>query len=471
MTDSAILDAYDVVVIGGGPAGLAAAAMTAEARLSTLLLDENPGPGGQIYRAITSTPITEPNVLGADYWRGAKLVDRLRASGALLLSNAVVWSLDADRVVGIAHRGGSRLVQARRVIIATGAMERPFPIPGWTLPGVMTVGAAQTLLKSSAIAPSGKTVIAGLGPLIWLYASQVLRLGGTIDTILETTPLANYARALLHLPAFALSPLRAKGLALVREVRKHVRVVSNVTSLRAEGDGVLGRVTFTTRSGAEEHIDVDTLLLHQGVVPNANLAMSAGIAHRWDGEQLCWAPVLDDFGGTSVTGIAIAGDGGGIAGARAAEERGRLAALSVIRALRPEEPTEDEQAVRQRLMRHQIGRRFIDALYQPPKQFRVPADETIVCRCEEVSAGQIRATAKLGCEGPNQMKAFLRTGMGPCQGRLCGLTVTEILADSHGKRPQDIGHFRIRPPVKPITLAEMGELPADAGAIHAVVRL
>jgi bacterioferritin-associated ferredoxin len=268
-----------------------------------------------------------------------------------------------------------------------------------------------------------------------------------------------------------LSPLRSKGLALVREVKKHVRIVKNVTSLRADGESTIKRVTFATHSGGEDHIDVDALLLHQGVVPNTNLAMSAGVAHRWDRAQLCWAPVLDDFGGSNLSGIAVAGDGGGIAGASAAEELGRMTALSVIRSLRPEAATEDEQTVRQRLMRHRIGRRFLDTLYQPPKQFRVPADETIVCRCEEVSAGQIRAAARLGCVGPNQVKAFLRTGMGPCQGRLCGLTVTEILADSHGRSPMGIGHFRIRSPVKPITLSEMAGIPADEPAIKAVVRL
>lgn len=470
MTRNTLLDGYDVVVIGAGPAGLAAAAMTAEAGLSTLLVDENSGPGGQIYRSITSTPITDPTILGSDYWHGKVLVDRLLNSGATYLTGAVVWSLDADLVVGITHSGGAQLVQARRVIIATGALERPFPIPGWTLPGVMTVGAAQTLLKSSAIAPSGRTVIAGLGPLIWLYASQLLRLGGRIEAILDTTPIGNYAKAARHLPAFALSPLRPKGLALLREVKRQVRVIKGVTLMKAHGDACVRRVTFTTRDGTDGQLDVDTLLLHQGVVPNVNLAMSAGVAHRWNSSQHCWGPILDRFGGTSISGIAIAGDGGGIAGALVAEEHGRLAAISAIHSLCPGVATEDEQVVRQRILHHQVGRRFIDVLFSPPKPFRVPSDETLVCRCEEVSAGEIRETARLGCQGANQMKAFRRTGMGPCQGRLCGLTVTEMLADMHGKSPDDVGYFRIRPPVKPITLGELGDIPADAASNQAVVR-
>jgi bacterioferritin-associated ferredoxin len=198
--------------------------------------------------------------------------------------------------------------------------------------------------------------------------------------------------------------------------------------------------------------------------------MSASVAHRWDQLQACWSPVLDGFGRTSVPGIAIAGDGAGIGGARAAEERGRLVAIGVVRALAPSAPIIDEQMVQQALHRHERGRRFLDTLYQPPRQFRVPEGDTIVCRCEEVTARQIRETAALGCEGPNQMKAFLRCGMGPCQGRLCGLTVTELIAEARGAMPEAVGYYRLRPPVKPIPLAELARLPANENAIKAVVR-
>ena len=119
----------------------------------------------------------------------------------------------------------------------------------------------------------------------------------------------------------------------------------------------------------------------------------------------------------------------------------------------------------------EIGRAFLDTLYQPASQFRLPADDsTIVCRCEEVTAGQVRDTVKLGCEGPNQMKSFLRCGMGPCQGRLCGLTVTELIAAARGVPPGDVGYYRLRPPVKPIALAELANLPQTDAALAAVSR-
>src|SRR5215467_3130156 len=156
---------YDVAVVGAGPAGLAAAATTAGAGLTTLLLDENPTPGGQIYRAVTTTPLQERSILGDDFWAGAPLVAEAKASGAEIVAGATVWSLDATRELAASWAGASRFIKARRVILATGALERPFPIPGWTLPGVMTAGALQTLLKACALVPDGRLLLAGCGPL------------------------------------------------------------------------------------------------------------------------------------------------------------------------------------------------------------------------------------------------------------------------------------------------------------------
>ena len=462
-------DSYDVVVIGAGPAGLAAAATAAEADLSTLLLDENAGPGGQVWRAIASTPVTKRDHLGADYWAGADLVQAVRTSGAEIIQRGTVWSLDRHLEVGMSVGGVSSFVTARRVIVATGALERPFPIPGWTLPGVMTAGAAQTMLKSSGLVPDGPTVIAGQGPLLWLLAAQILRLGGRIDRILDTTERRNYVAALPHAFGFITSPYFTKGLALMREVRAKVPVVTGVTDLAAVGDGQLAAVTYAAGS-RRETIPAELLLLHQGVVPNVNLAMAAGVEHRWDDVQLCWAPVLDAEGNTSVPGIAIAGDGAGIGGAQAAVVRGRLAACSAIKTFAPVAKLPDAVTLRAELKRAERGRAFLDTLFRPARQFRIPSGNTIVCRCEEVMAKDILDAVAIGATGPNQLKAYRRSGMGPCQGRLCGLTVTELMAQARCKSPQEIGYYRLRAPVKPITLAELAAIPKTEADVKAVVR-
>lgn len=465
---SDLASSYDLVIIGGGPAGLAAAALAARAGVSTLLFDENPGVGGQIYRAITSTPVRDRAILGEDYWDGAALAADAKASGALIVNGATVWSLDREKIVGVSVGGKARMIAAKRVIIATGSQERPFPIPGWTLPGVMTAGGAQTALKAQGLVAQGRTVMAGSGPLFWLLAAQTLRAGGKIDAILDTTPRRNWAMAMFHLPDFMLSPYFAKGVSLLREVRAKVPV-HRADTIEAVGKDKLTEVVFANGS-VERRLPADLLLLHQGVVPNVNLANAAGVAHTWNDRQLCFVPVLDADFGSSVPGIAVAGDGAGIAGGTAAAERGRIAAIAAVRALKPEASVPDTQAIRQKLQREEMGRAFLDWLNRPAERFRQPEGETLACRCEEVTAKQVRETARMGCEGPNQMKAFLRCGMGPCQGRLCGLTVTELIAAERGTTPEQVGYYRLRPPVKPITLAELASLPISEAERKAVER-
>jgi thioredoxin reductase/bacterioferritin-associated ferredoxin len=466
-------DTYDVAVVGAGPAGLAAAANCARAGLMTVLFDEQASPGGQIYRAITATPLKRDTILGADYWSGAKLVRDFLASGAQYVPRATVWSLTREREIGVLVAGSARILRAEQVILATGTLERPFPVLGWTLPGVMTVGAAQILLKSSGLVPRGRTVLAGCGPLLWLLAWQYLNAGLCVDAILDTTPRAIRAMAIRYTPEFVLSPYLVKGLRLLLAVRRRVRVIANVVELRIEGRTHVESVVYRTIAETEQRLPVDTVLLHQGVVPNVNLAMAAGIEHRWDEMQLCWTPVLDAAGNSGILGIAIAGDGVGIAGAEAAQARGEIAGLAAVKALRPKalgRMLRDETTVRARLKRAMRGRAFLDAYYQPMSQFRRPIGNTIVCRCEEITARQIIDTVALGCNGPNQIKAFLRCGMGACQGRLCGLTVTELIAHARGVAPQAAGYYRIRPPVKPITLAELAQLPKNESALRSVAR-
>lgn len=471
MSPGDVRDSYDVIVVGAGPAGMAAAALCARSRLATALFDEQAAPGGQIYRGITDTPVRDRALLGEDYWEGEKLARELGASGAQHIAGATVWSLTPDHEVGVSLRGGSRLVQAKHVILATGALERPFPIPGWTLPGVMTAGAAQGLLKSAGLVPSGRTVLAGTGPLLWLLAWQMLKAGAKLDAILDTTDPGNSRAAMRHAVAFAFSPYLGKGLKLLREVKGRVPIVKNVVELAAQGEGHVREVRYRTASGEAKSLPVDTLLLHQGVVPNVNLAMSAGIEHRWDDDQLCWTPVLQHYGASSVPGYYVVGDGAGIAGAQAAAWRGVLAASDIVHTVDPSAAKKAAMLAVTALKRFERGRRFLDLYYRPAAAFRRPTGDTIACRCEEVTAAQIVDTVKLGCPGPNQMKSFLRCGMGPCQGRLCGLTVTELIAQARGVPPQQVGYYRIRPPVKPITVAELAALPKTDAAVKAVVRV
>lgn len=471
----------ELLIVGAGPAGLVAAAAAAALGVDTLLLDEQPAPGGQIYRAITTTPVTDKRILGDDYWHGASLLEPFKASGARHEPGATVWSIsrmtapdpDAGFEVGYSVGGQARLLHARHILLATGAQERPFPIPGWTLPGVVTAGAAQILLKSAGLVPGGRTVLAGCGPLLYLIAWQYLNAGVKIDRILETTPPGRLRQALPHAFDFLRSPYFGKGMKLVRAVKAAIPIVKGVKGLKALGEDKLEAVQYTV-DGHTETVVVDQLMLHQGVVPNVNLSRAAGVEHEWNPAMDCWQPRVDAWGATSVPGIGIAGDGAGIAGARAAEYRGLLAAWNAACVLGHVEPAQRDRDARpywKALERAVRGRAFFDALYKAPDEYRRPTGDTIVCRCEEVTADQVRQTVALGCSGPNQMKAFLRCGMGPCQGRFCGLTVSELIAQERGVPVQEVGYYRLRFPTKPLTLGELASLPQTDESRQAVVRI
>lgn len=462
---------YDIAVVGAGPAGMAAAIECASLGLSTVVFDENPEAGGQIYRAITRNTRAVRPYLGDDYWRGSGLWDRFSATAATYVPAAGVWSLEQqweEAALHISVSSRSRIVHAKRVILATGATERPMPVRGWTLPGVMSIGAAQIALKSPGLLPEGPVVLAGSGPLLYLYASQVLAAGGTIEAILDTTPRRNWLRAAPHLLSFLASPYARKGLGLLMKVTRAVRIFRSVAALEITGKERADGVTFTTGDRTIS-LPARSVFLHQGVIPHTNLANAAGCEMDWNDRQKCFAPVIDGVGRSTRPGIFIAGDGNGIGGAVVAELDGRIAGLAAGLEVLDKEPSENLQNYARQREKSRRGRAFIDVLYEPALSFRAPSDdEVIACRCEEVSVGAIRAAAAGGVAGPNQLKTMLRCGMGPCQGRMCAATVTELLADAQQRSQADVGTYRLRAPIKPVPLSEIAALPHTPEAVYAV---
>ncbi len=456
---------HELAVIGAGPAGLAAATTAAELGLDVAVFDDQPAPGGQIYRSIEKAS-ADLAVLGDDYRRGVDLAKVFRVSGAAHHPSCVVWLMTPEREIGLLENGQTRFVTAGRVIIAGGALERPVPFPGWTLPGVMTAGAGQTLLKASGMVPEKGVVLAGSGPLLLLLATQYLRAGVQITSLLDMTPRSNALRALPHLPAALWPPATlAKGLSLKREIRRAgIPVIRGAAGLRAMGETRLKAVAFEA-AGVEQSLDCELLLVHFGVIPDSNTTRSLDIRHVWDSRQHCWRPVVDEWGNTGAEGFAVAGDGAGIGGALVAEHAGRLAALEAARALGHIDAAErDERAapVRASLARERRVRPFLDVLFQPaPELISGLDDDTVVCRCEEVTAGQIREAVGQGCTGPNQLKTFTRCGMGPCQGRQCGTAVSQLIGHTLGRPVEEIGAYRIRPPIKPINLTQLAAVQSE----------
>ncbi len=248
------------------------------------------------------------------------------------------------------------------------------------------------------------------------------------------------------------------GLAWRREIAQAGVPWISAANLRADGDGQLRRITFRA-AGRDRTEPADLLLLHDGVIPSVQITGALGCAHVWDEAQRCWKPQTDIWGVTSQPNVLAAGDGAGIGGAPAAALSGRIAALQVayLRG-RIDVRTRDRSAVRLRAARshHLAARPMLDALYAP-LAFSID-DATPVCRCEEVSAGAVRNAARLGCLGLNQLKAFTRCGMGPCQGRMCAPTAAAVLAEARGVPLKEIEPFRTRFPTRPLSVEALASL-------------
>lgn len=425
--------------------------------LQVALLDEQQRAGGQIYRDVAVVPPPVGRILGPDYLHGRTLVQALEDTHVERHFATAVWDVAPDLTVSALQAGQGLQLRAPQVIVATGAMERASPLPGWTLPGVLNAGAAQVALKGSGSMPSGRIVLVGGGPLLLLVACQLIDTGADVAALVETAPASRRREALRHVAGALMAPrLLAKGLGLVARLRRAgVPWFQAATEVRIEGAARAEAVSFAC-AGRPHRIPAQAVLLHHGVVPNTQLTRLLRVEHDWNDAQQAWQPRRDAFGATSRAGVRVAGDGGGIDGALAAEASGTLAALGAAHALgrlAQEDRDRQAQAPLRALQAQRRIRPFLDALYAPPDWITAPSGNTIVCRCEEVTATQIAGMAKLGCLGPHQTKFFSRCGMGPCQGRVCGLAVTGILARELDRKPGAVGAYHVRPPLKPIPLA------------------
>ena len=458
---------FDVIVVGAGPAGMSAAIRMRTFGLSVLVVDEQPGPGGQLWRnieGVAGSPLGQ--ILGKEYESGASVAADFRACGAVYEPNTQVWQLEPSWRVFLRRDGKTESVEAKEIVLATGAQERPAPFPGWTLPGVMPVGGAQILLKNARQIPEGPTWVVGSGPLPILYMAQVIRAGGTIEGWLDTSAPGEWRRALPWLrEAFWGRKDILKGLVWLNQIKRSgTRRIRGIQSFRALGEGRLQELEYTLSSGVTRRVSVNAVLVHEGVVPSVHVTRSLGLQHHWSHQQNCLVPTLDIWGRGSIAGISVAGDGAGIGGGLAACTRGEIVALGIaLRAGLLAQKKADALALPLRLrLKKLLGiRPMLDALYPPPQRLVSPADETIVCRCEELTAGDIRRAAALASPGINQLKAFTRAGMGPCQGRQGGYTSANIIASEQKRQVTQQDFYRIRPPLKPVTLGEIISLQVD----------
>jgi NADPH-dependent 2,4-dienoyl-CoA reductase/sulfur reductase-like enzyme len=435
--------APDVLVIGGGAGGLNAAIAAANAGASVIVLDERKVAGGQYFKQAAAglTP------LDAQQAEGQALVQAALDAGVEILGGVEIWGAFDGPLFLAEHDGAALVARPRSAIIATGAYERPAMVPGWTLPGVMTTGAAQTLWRSYRTLPGKRVAVCGSGPLNLQVALELAKGGAEVVMVAES------AASPLTKPVAALSLFRhdaglaIKGIKMHAGLRRAGVAVRFATELHSVSDSNGGlRVVFRSKED-EQAVTVDALCMNAGFEPQNEILRLLGAKMRYDpafGHLRCDrdAAML-----TSVAGIYAIGDCAGLGGAPAAAVEGRIAGRAAA-GVAPDPVWHKE------LQQHRAFQKALWGFYHPgPRPLQtVPAD-TVICRCEEITAGDIRGSLDDKPGHAGTLKRATRVGMGRCQGRYCGPVAARLVADQTGKSLDDHSYFAPRVPIKPVSIA------------------
>ncbi len=463
--DELVVERPELLVIGAGPGGLSAAIAARKAGAEVVVLDERRSPGGQYFKpvAVEGDDITLPD---AQHREGLALVAQARAAGVVIRSGVSVWgAFTRLEFAATSDTGETKRYLPRTVVVATGAYERAWPVPGWELPGVMTTGAAQTLWRTARRLPGQRVLIAGNGPLNLQLAAELRGGGAEVVAVVEAAGPATRAPAAVAAMAMASPGLVVQGLRYQwRCMAGGVPLLHDmVVSAVAQGPSGL-QVTLVplgAGGGATCVLEADVLCLGYGFEPSNELLRALGCRHDHDGTRLVtWR---DSDGQTSVPGVYALGDCTGLGGARVAAADGTLAGLAAAaglgHAIGPE-LARDRQRAQSQAQRH---RRFQQALWDT---YRAPVlaitqvpDHTMICRCEEVKFGAARASIADGVADAGAVKRATRIGMGPCQGRYCRPLLEALIHEATGKAPDETSGFAPRPPFRPVSIRDLAGKP------------
>ncbi|MEJ5020972.1 FAD-dependent oxidoreductase [Ochrobactrum vermis] len=468
----------DLAIVGAGPAGMAAALEVAEAGFSVLVVDEQVSAGGQIFRR----PPTEWGIRHGDYrpypW-ARDLIERFENHPRIetLFRATAFGVLRDEREAGsrlrlaVHTKKGGRLVSARHLLIATGAHDMPVAFPGWTLPGVMTAGAVQSLLKSQKLLAKQRLVLAGSHPILLILAAQLLDARAEIIEIAFARGLPRFSEMAAALPAMPghMALFMEAARALRKIVTHGVRLSHNTIVTKADGGETLTSVRLEkvnsdwTLKGEARTIETDVVALGYGFHPSTELARQAGCDLHWDSAAGGWLVRHDSAFRTSVEGIFVAGEPTGIAGAESAWAEGRVAGLAIAASMGVTASAARHGESTRMLTRARRFSRVVQTMFAPKRTalaaLSYPKD-TIVCRCELVRSGGFEAMLARNpfIQSASAAKLECRSGMGPCQGRYCEATVAARIALARGTSIEASGRFSAHLPVKPVPLQSYFDL-------------
>ncbi len=449
-------ETIDIAVVGGGPAGLNAALAAAQLGAAVVLLDAYVQPGGQYFRQPPQHLAAKPSRhqrQGRELWQ--KVVD----VGVKIISNATVWYGGSDRSLIYCSPQGSVRLNPKAVILACGTYERPVAFPGWTLPGVLLTGGAQTLLYQGVL-PGKRVLLSGSGPLQLVVAKKLLDAGAEVVAVLEGS-FHLLQRGMRHLAGIWGQWERlGEGLSsLATLLRKGVPYRFGWGIVAAHGDQQVEGATIARYDehwrpipGSEKEVVCDTICVGYGFVPFTALGKLMGVRHTWDAKGYVEIPERDERLQTNVSGVYAVGDGAGLGGVRMSILEGQVAGIAAaaqlgyggakaVAALKVLAPKVERERAFQKM--------YADLFTPGVGLFELAKEDTLICRCEGVTLGQIRRAVEMGASSITEVKALTRTGMGECQGRMCGMHINYLLAKWTNKAPTDIGVNPARPPVFP----------------------
>jgi NADPH-dependent 2,4-dienoyl-CoA reductase/sulfur reductase-like enzyme len=462
------------VIVGAGPGGLGAAVELAQREVEPVLLDENPRAGGQIYKEPAGNVDPSSLALPLESYRlGKSLLDEVNAlrGGIRHIPGASVIGVFENTEVAYITNGPAEALRAETLLLSLGAHDRTVPFPGWTLPGVVTVGGLQSLLKHHGILPGTRIVFAGSGLLSLLVAAQMTAAGYPPVVLIEATGFFDIFPALpglLQKPSMLREGLRLMG--ILR--RAGVRVLHRRAAVRALGGDRINAVevapvdsNWKPDFSRVERIETDCLAIGFGLVPEVSLTRLAGAEFDHRPELGGWVPRYALDMETEREGVFVAGDCCGVRGAEIAQLQGRLAGISMaVRLGAGRGPEDDIEKARlsDAIAGRERAREGLERVYQiRPGIYDIVTDETLLCRCEEISWGETKEWLDRGLNSSTQVKMATRAGMGRCQGRFCGPNFPDLLRRELGDVADLTDNLTARPPVKPVTLESLAEMAED----------
>ena len=461
-------NAFEVVIVGMGPAGMAAAIELCRYGVQVTVVDENPLPGGQVYRQLAKEFTAEnERSLGVNYVKGKRLIEEFRKIGGqcVLLNDAHVWGGFDDNRLALRRGDKISLIKFKKLLLCEGATERPAVFPGWTLPGVMTLGGLQKLVAREFLLPGKRFLLAGASPLLIPVAAEVLKAGGELAGICTVVPAARFLKLTPEL-VFQKEILAEAIRHAFEIVRHNAPVFNGYAVVSCSGDNrarkaEIARLDQEGRivSGSVRTIEVDIVGAGNGILPMSRLGRQLGCRHEFDPVGLYWKVKTGPLFRTSRPDIYAAGDSHVIGGRDLAEWNGRLAGLEIAKDL--DRISADEfnrktfESARSRERLKSYVSSLQRALARNVNQLGRMDLNTIVCRCEQVSLRDVLSGIEKGCRTIHEIKRT-RVGMGLCQGRVCESVVTEIMLKK-GIPIEEIGYFGIRPPISPIPIAVLEE--------------